>query len=261
MPPERPEMPEEPAVSLEALRAAYAEALGKAAGREPPWRAGGEASRDNGSGDTKGALSIERGAESLPPAIEGGEELAHAAGEAASEIDPCPVNPLTILEALLFVGCPGDEPLRPERAAQLMRGVGPEEIPDLAAELNRRYAAGGCPYHVVLEGAGYRLRLRPEFAGLRDRVLGRSRQARLSQAAVETLAIVAYRQPISAEEVNRLRGVPSGAVLSHLVRRRLLRLERPAHAPRKAFYRTTERFLELFGLKTLADLPQSEDVG
>ncbi len=94
---------------------------------------------------------------------------------------------------------------------------------------------------------------------MRDRVLGRSRQARLSQAAVETLAIVAYRQPISAEEVNRLRGVPSGGVLSHLVRRRLLCLERPAHAPRKAYYRTTERFLELFGLQSLADLPQSEE--
>jgi len=179
--------------------------------------------------------------------------------ESSAEIDPCPISPLTILEALLFVGCPGDEPLRPERAAELMRGVGPEEIPDLAAALNRRYAAAGCPYHVVLEGAGYRLRIRPEFAGLRDRVLGRSRQARLSQAAVETLAIVAYRQPISAEEVNRLRGVPSGSVLSHLVRRRLLRLERPAHSPRKAYYRTTERFLELFGLHSLADLPQSEE--
>jgi len=248
---------EEPPVSLDALRAAYAEALRKPTGQPAP-PAGGPAAC-TGATDSEGASSCQTGSDNAAAGMGAGAEHDPGQVESSAEIDPCPISPLTILEALLFVGCPGDEPLRPERAAELMRGVGPEEIPDLAAALNRRYAAAGCPYHVVLEGAGYRLRIRPEFAGLRDRVLGRSRQARLSQAAVETLAIVAYRQPISAEEVNRLRGVPSGSVLSHLVRRRLLRLERPAHSPRKAYYRTTERFLELFGLHSLADLPQSEE--
>ncbi len=258
MPVEGPHVPDEPPVSLDALRAAYAEALGKSPARGRTLPAGGFASGSAGPGSTRGA-SEQHAAQGHPGAMGAGEELADSEADTSAGVDACPINALSILEALLFVGCPGGEPLRPERAAQLMRGVAPEEIPDLAAELNRRYAAGGCPYHVVLEGAGYRLRLRPEYWGLRDRVLGRSRQARLSQAAVETLAIVAYRQPITADEVNRLRGVPSGAVLSHLVRRRLLRLERPAHAPRKAFYRTTERFLALFGLKSLADLPQSEE--
>lgn len=257
MPVERPDLPDEPPVSLDALRAAYAEALGKASAGGVASSAGKEPPTGNGAED-RVAPSLGQNRHGTNPASWDSGELGEAEAAAVAGADPCPLNPLTILEALLFVGCPGGEPLRPERAAQLMRGVAAEEIPDLAAELNRRYAAAGCPYHVVLEGAGYRLRLRPEFFALRDRVLGRSRQARLSQAAVETLAIVAYRQPISAEEVNRLRGVPSGAVLSHLVRRRLLRLERPAHGPRKAFYRTTERFLELFGLKSLADLPQSD---
>lgn len=250
---------EEPPVSLDALRAAYAEALGRTSTEEPASPTGGPTTPGRGPGDPQQASVDQSAAASDSPGMAPGDGVAPGQAESPPESDPCPVNPLTILEALLFVGCPDDEPLRPERAAELMRGVAPEEIPDLAAALNRRYAAAGCPYHVVLEGAGYRLRIRPEFSGVRDRVLGRSRQARLSQAAVETLAIVAYRQPISADEVNRLRGVPSGSILGHLVRRRLLRLERPPHAPRKAYYRTTERFLELFGLQSLADLPQSQD--
>lgn len=259
MPVEMSEVPDEPPVSLDALRAAYAEALGRGPGGGRPSPTGGGPSCGNGAEDRDGASLGQRTGESPPAPLEAGHGRGDREAEGSADVDPCSVNPLSIFEALLFVGCPGGEPLRPDRAAQLMRGVAADEIPELAAELNRRYTAAGCPYHVVLEGAGYRLRLRPEFCGLRDRVLGRTRQARLSYAAVETLAIVAYCQPISAEEVRRLRGVPSGAVLSHLVRRRLLRLERPAHAPRKALYRTTERFLELFGLKSLADLPQSEE--
>ncbi len=161
---------------------------------------------------------------------------------------------------MLFVGCPGDVPLAARRAAELMRGVEPAEIADLVAELNRRYAAGACPYHIVTEGDGYRLALRPEFFPLRDAFHGRTREARLSQAAVDVLAIVAYRQPTTADAVTALRGTPSGAILNQLVRRRLLRMQRPADRPRQALYFTTERFLKLFGLTSLADLPQSEDV-
>jgi len=71
---------------------------------------------------------------------------------------------------------------------------------------------------------------------------------------------VAYRQPIVAEDVNRLRGIPSGHLLAQLVRRQLLRIERPQRKPRPIHYRTTDRFLELFGLESLDDLPQSEEL-
>jgi segregation and condensation protein B len=178
----------------------------------------------------------------------------------AADEDPCEISPLTILEAMLFVGNRASEPLSAARAAELMRGVEVGEIPDLVDELNRRYTERGSPYRVVQEGAGYRMTLRGEFCGVRNKFFGRLREARLSQAAIDVLAIVAYRQPVGAEEVAKLRGMPSGHLLLQLVRRRLLEVERSAEKPRTPRYRTTARFLDLFGLEGLGDLPQSEDL-
>ncbi|MEX0977732.1 MAG: SMC-Scp complex subunit ScpB, partial [Pirellulales bacterium] len=76
----------------------------------------------------------------------------------------------------------------------------------------------------------------------------------------EVLAAVAYHEPITSEEVTRLRGTASGHVLAHLVRRQLLRLDRVADSSRRVVYCTTDRFLELFSLKSLADLPRSSEL-
>jgi segregation and condensation protein B len=160
---------------------------------------------------------------------------------------------------MLFVGSPANEPLSVARVAELMRGVEPEEVPDLVAELNHRYAADGCPYQIVSEESGYRLVLREEFHGVRDRLYGRVRETRLSPAAIDVLSLLAYRQPLSAEEIGQLRGQPSNHLLTQLVRRQLLRLERPEAPGERPLYYTTARFLKLFGLESLADLPQVED--
>jgi segregation and condensation protein B len=161
---------------------------------------------------------------------------------------------------MLFVGSPANEPLSSARAAELMRGMQPEEIPDLVAELNRRYAADGCPYQIVSQQAGYRLVLRQGYEGIRERTYGRVREARLSPAAIDVLAMLAYRQPLTAEEVSKLRGLPSNHLLSQLVRRQLLRIERCETPGQRPLYYTTHRFLRLFGLESLDDLPQVEDV-
>ena len=187
------------------------------------------------------------------------EETAADAEPQASEEDPCPVNPRTILEAMLFVGNRDNQPILPGRAAELMRDVSVDEIPPLVDELNRRYDAVGAPYRVVGEDSGYRLALREEFHPLRNRFYGRIREARLSQAAIDVLALVAYGQPITGERISRLRGKPSRHVLAHLVRRSLLRIERPEPNRRTPHYHTTDRFLRLFNLESLADLPRSAD--
>ena len=174
--------------------------------------------------------------------------------------DGCRLSPLSLLEAMLFVGNRDNQPLSAATAAALMRGVKPEEIPDLVEQLNARYAAARCPYEVVSEGPGYRLAIRSEYSGLRDRFYGRIREARLSQAAIEVLAIVAYKQPITGDEVTAHRGTASGSLLAQLVRRRLLRVDRPPENPRAVRYCTTDRFLALFGLDSLADLPQTDDL-
>jgi len=180
--------------------------------------------------------------------------------ESTVEKDACPICPRSILEAMLFVGNRENEPLSAQRAAELMRDVEPAEILALVDDLNRQYRTGGCPYRIASEGAGYRLVLRKEFDAVRNRFYGRVREARLSQAAIDVLAIIAYQQPLTADRVARLRGRPCNHVLSLLVRRGLLRIERTEDKQRTAQYHTTDRFLELFNLESIDDLPQSEEL-
>lgn len=189
------------------------------------------------------------------------------------------VTPGKILEAILFVGRPDNQPLESRAIAAIMGSISPQEVESSVAELNAGYAANGCPYTIASEGAGFRLVLRSEFSAVRDRYQRRIRAARLSPAAIEVLAMVAYRGPLTADEISRLRGTPSGHVLRQLVQRQLLRIERPETSgvdgqesgvgrqysgdqsrekPRKAVYHTTERFLAVFGLASLGDLPKSE---
>jgi segregation and condensation protein B len=181
--------------------------------------------------------------------------LADPDADEASEI-----SPRTILEAMLFVGSPTNKPLTARQVAGLMRGVRPAEIDQLVRALNVQYDEDGCPYEIAAEGEGYRLVLREKFGRVRDKFFGRSRLVKLSQAAIEVLAIVAYNQPATAEEVHKLRGTASGPILSQLVRRQLLRVERPDERPRIARYFTTDRFLATFGLASLEDLPQSQEL-
>ncbi|MCE5303642.1 MAG: SMC-Scp complex subunit ScpB [Planctomycetaceae bacterium] len=187
------------------------------------------------------------------------ETLATEPEEKPAEPDHCPISPRTILEAMLFVGNRDNDALSPTKASELMRDVASEEVPPLVDELNRRYAADGAPYRIVGEGNGYRMTLCEEYRSLRNRFYGHVREARLSQAAIDVLALVAYEQPITAEKLGRLRGKPSSHVLAHLVRRGLLRVERCDPKRRTASYRTTDRFLSLFNLQSLEELPRSED--
>jgi segregation and condensation protein B len=228
---------EDAGLSLDDLSAAFAQMI--EGGTDPYER----------RGETAPSPADETSPESVLPPDE--EDEASAA---------CGVTPRSILEAMLFVGNPDNEPLTSKQVASLMRGVRAQEVDELVEELNALYNEEGCPYQVQSVGAGYRLLLRDEYAGLRDKFYGRVKEARLSQAAVDILAIVAYSQPMTRMEIDKLRGKPSGAVLSQLVRRQLLRIERSDEKPRVTRYYTTDRFLELFGLQDLGELPQSEDV-
>ena len=231
--------PDDQGLSLDELSQAYAALLRKGA---DPYPQPGERPSDE-------AKSVaEAPADDIRPVLRGADDAA------------CEVAPKTILEAVLFVGHPTGEPLSSERIAALMRGVRPEEIDDLVRELNAEYAAGGCPYAIVSVEAGYRLVLRDEWSALRDVFYGRIREARLSQSAIDVLAIVAYQQPVALDEIDRLRGKPSSGILSQLVRRDLLSIERPGDRKAKPVYRTTGRFLDLFELEELSDLPRSQEL-
>lgn len=184
----------------------------------------------------------------------------------ADEIDDdrlVPINPQTILEAMLFVGNPENRPIAPEILSNLMRGVRVDEIRELVQELNEKYEKAGNPWEIVWfeEEHGYFMQLRETFAPLRENFYGKIRQARLSQGAIDTLAIIAYEQPISLDEINELRGTASGSIVSLLMKRDLLRSQKIRRGTKFAtVYYTTERFLQVFELESISDLPQSEDL-
>ena len=213
---------------------------------------------DAGPAAILGDEDLDEGEESADDAADSSESPEPGDREAEREAE-CEVSPRTILEAMLFVGHPENQPLTSEKVASLMRGVRAQEIDELVVELNRSYDEEGCPYRIESAGAGYQLVLRDEFHSLRDVFYGRVKAAKLSQAAVDVLAIVAYKQPLTREEVDALRGRPSGSLLAQLVRRQLLRVERPHDKPRTPRFCTTDRFLQLFGLESLRDLPSTPE--
>ena len=212
------------------------------------------------SGDDPYSVPTEPTEDPVQAAIVAEEREKLAAGRRALVDAACEINPRSILEAMLFVGTPDNRPLCARQIAGLMRGVRPAEIDGLAADLNASYAATARPFRIVSEEVGYRLSLASDFEPVRDKFYGRIKQARLSPAAIEVLAVVAYNEPLTAEAINQLRGTASGPILSQLVRRELLRIERPTEEPRIPCYLTTERFLRLVGVESLADLPRNLDL-
>lgn len=234
---------QDPGISLDQLSEAFAELLGT----------GDATSQDESDADeTAGVDEAGDSADALLP-----EELTPALDLADRT---CPVSPRSILEAALFVGRADNEPHRAVDMAAVMRGVDSREIDALVRELNDQYEAAGQAYYIASVGPGYQMKLRGQFDSLTNRFYGRIREARLSQAAIDVLAIVAYNQPIVRVEVDRLRDRSSSAILSQLVRRRLLRIERSDDKPPAVRYFTTDRFLELFGLENLESLPRSQDI-
>jgi segregation and condensation protein B len=173
---------------------------------------------------------------------------------------PCEINPRSVVESMLFVGRPDNGSISSRELAAAMRGVSPAEIDVAVAELNAIYEADQTPYWIEQSGGGYQLVLRPEFDRVRDKFYGKVKEVRLSPSALEVLSILAYNQPATAEQLNELRGQACGAALATLVRRQLVRLDRSGAAGQSPQYSTTERFLALFGLESLAELPRSEEL-
>ena len=178
----------------------------------------------------------------------------------ASFEQPPAVQPRQILEALLFVG--GDA-LTAKKLSGVLRGeFSIEFIERELDELNRLYAAEGRPYEIRLGDGGYRLTLRDEFERIRSKVYGQGpKEVKLSQEAIEVLAVVAYRQPISDREIEQLGKPGCGAILRQLLRRELIAVKRQPGNPRDVSYQTTPRFLSLFGIRSLDELPRHEQVG
>jgi segregation and condensation protein B len=177
--------------------------------------------------------------------------------QASSSSETLP-EPRGIVEALLFVGGP---PLSAERAGEIIRNLGAEQLRQIVDGLNRDYRRQGRPYAIQTRDEGYVLSLRSAFRGVRERLAGSPREARLTTTARDVLAIVAYRQPITKADIDSQRGTDSRGQLHQLVRLGLVAVVPQAELGQgDAVYVTTARFLELVGLDSLDDLPRTGDL-
>lgn len=172
----------------------------------------------------------------------------------------CELSPKSILEAMLFVGSPDpSEPLTTRKIASWIRGVSPKEVTQLAKELQAEYEEAGSAFRLERDRNQLKLVLASEYDAILDSFYGEARKAKLSQQAIDVLAIVAYKQPISRDIVNELRSRDCGSILNQLVKRNLISWELEQEKSKVKVYRTTDRFLDLYGLESIEDLPQSED--
>ena len=156
------------------------------------------------------------------------------------------------VEGILFAA---GEPVKAAKLASVL-DVGLEEITAAAASLRQRYDSGLRGLMIIEIDEGYQLCSRPEYYAYIQDILGEQRRQALSNAAMEALAIIAYKQPITKGQVEYIRGVNSDGAVNRLVERGLVeecgRLDAPG---RPILFKTTQNFLRCFGLKTPSDLP------
>ena len=163
-----------------------------------------------------------------------------------------------MIEALLVTA---GEPLSVERLKKLAALEEGSEVRSLVEILRMDFEEEQRPYTIEEVAGGFRLYTRPEYAPWVARLRKQEKEFRLSPAALETLAIVAYRQPVLRADVEKIRGVDVGGAMRTLIDRGMLkvvgRAEEPGHP---LLYGTTKRFLETFGLKNLGELPKAKEL-
>jgi segregation and condensation protein B len=190
--------------------------------------------------------------------------------ESAEQATPCAELPLEQrVEAVLMIA---DRPLTDTRIAEILgvpaaapqkRGQPPVPPPVHTAieALNARYAADGRTFRIESVAGGWQVMTLPAFGPIVARMKGVREQGRLTQAALESLAIIAYRQPILRADLESIRGVACGEVLRSLMDRRLVKIVgRADEVGRPMLYGTTNEFLKQFGIGRLEELPNAKEL-
>ncbi len=168
------------------------------------------------------------------------------------------INETAIIEALIFAS---DSPLSMQKIKEIVDGIGAREIRKAVEELNERYQAQGSALQIVEVAGGFQMVTRPQFADIVSKLYKARQGQRLTQKALETLAIVAYKQPITKQEIEHIRGVNVDGVMRTLIERNLVTVVGREKAPgNPLLYGTTREFLEYFGLKSLDDLPKLKEI-
>jgi segregation and condensation protein B len=183
-------------------------------------------------------------------------EVEEADGDAA-EVAELQVD-LPLLEALLMGT---HHPLTAGRVAELMDLPGTKLVRAAIRRLNEQYEQTGRSFRIEQIAGGYQILSLPKFGEILQKLHQKEIDAKLTKAALETLAIIAYKQPILRAEIEAIRGVACGETIRSLMEKHLVKIAGRAEEPgRPILYGTTKRFLELFGLNSIKDLPQGESL-
>ena len=194
-----------------------------------------------------------------------------AADHAAPAADPAPAEPVieagaatvsdelkAVIEALVYAS---PDPLTPKALFKVLESEPREDVQASFDALRRDYAEGRGGLQLVEVAGGYQIVTRPELSEWVRRLFHERKSQKLSVAALETLAVIAYKQPITAPEITDIRGVNTSGVVATLLERRLVKIAgRKQVVGRPFLYATTREFLIRFGLRDLNDLPKMEDM-
>ena len=166
-------------------------------------------------------------------------------------------NIINIVEALLFAS---PEPLTQKKINIIFDEDSPK-LDDCIKILSRKFENNNHAIDILNIAGGYQLRTKPDYDLYVRRLLNKTGQLRLSQAALETLSIIAYKQPISRTDIEAIRGVDCAGVLKTLLKKSLIKISGREDSPgRPLIYKTTDNFLKSFGLNKLSDLPKLKEI-
>ncbi|MGC8552139.1 MAG: SMC-Scp complex subunit ScpB [Phycisphaerae bacterium] len=209
---------------------------------------------ENETQDTAPAENVAPPADALEAA-----DAAAPTEVSASQVELSEQMPLRqVVEAILFST---DMPLSAGKLAQTVGLDSSKPVRDAVDELNRDYAAREAAYRIEERAGGYQLLTLPQYSEYIQRLMKKKEEGRLTPAALETLAIIAYKQPILRVDVEAIRGVACGEVIRTLMEHNLVKITgRAEEVGRPMLYGTTKHFLEVFGLGSLRDLPKAEQL-
>jgi len=163
-----------------------------------------------------------------------------------------------IIESLLFSA---EEPITLRKLTDIIEGVDSAQIQEAIVQLKNDYDTQGRSFQIEEIAGGYQLFTKPEYHEWIAKLRKKSGETKLSQAALETLAIIAYKQPILRADVESIRGVQSGQIIRLLMEKELVKvIGRDESLGHPLLYGTTKKFLECFGLKNVKDLPKIEEL-
>jgi segregation and condensation protein B len=207
-----------------------------------------------GEADVERDADREADAERPDGSVQQSPEVDEAGSDGASE---AAAVDLGAMEALLLST---HHPLTAGRLAELLDLEATRPVRKAIQQLNEEYASAGRCFRIEQVAGGYQILTLPEYGDVLKKLHQKEGDAKLTKAALETLAIVAYKQPILRADIEAIRGVACGETVRSLMEKHLVKIAGRAEEPgRPILYGTTKRFLELFGLNSLKDLPQPEN--